>query len=175
MLTVWLVYCALASAATTLSQRIQYQLSPGIEQPVWLDDSELIENPLFSLHKNLVNIESITGNEQAAGEYLEAYLTFHNFTVERQYLDPLPSSLHICRAEELREQKQRFNLLAYPGEHRQTPVLLSSVSTLSEPPSLSSYHLVNLRICNKSKGPVVLLSSSCNISRDSNLVVKWQY
>lgn len=122
-----LVYCALAFITTTASQRIQYQLNLALDQPVQFDDSELSKHSLFSLHKDLVNIESISGNEQAVGEYLEAYLKFYNYTVERQYVHPLPTSLKIG------EQKQRFNLLAYPGQERQTPVLLSSVSALSEP------------------------------------------
>lgn len=127
-----LIHCALAFAATTASQRIQYQVNLGLEQPVGLDESELGKNTLFSLHRKLVNIDSISGNEQAVGEFLEAYLESHNYTVERQYV----LSQHSSQAEEIREQKQRFNLLAYPGEKRQTPVLLSSVSTFSEPYSL---------------------------------------
>lgn len=124
--TKWLVHCALAFATTTFSSHhIQYQLNSGPEQPIGLDGSEFSKNPLFSLHKKLVNIESISGNEQSVGEFLEAYLISHNYTVERQYVGPLPTSLHDLRADE-REQKQRFNLLAYPGENRQTPVLFSS-------------------------------------------------
>ena len=119
LITQWLVHCALAFATTTLSHHTQYRLDPG------LDESEFGKNPLFSLHKNLINIESISGNEQDVGEFLEAYLKCHNYTVERQYVDPLPTTLQDSQAEE-REQKQRFNLLAYPGENRQTPVLLTS-------------------------------------------------
>ena len=132
LFTQWLVHCALVFTITTFSQHIQYQLNPALEQPLAFHESQSSESPLFSLHKTLVNIESISGNEQAVGEFLEAYLISHNYTVERQYLHPLPRSLPSSQAEELREQKQRFNLLAYPGENRQTPVLLSSVSTPSE-------------------------------------------
>lgn len=132
LLTPWLVCCALASTTTALSQHLQYQLSLALEQPARFDEYESSENPLFSLHKNLVNIESISGNEQAVGEFLEAYLASHNYTVERQYVEPLPRSLQRFPAEDVRAPKQRFNLLAYPGDHRQTPVLLSSVSVLSE-------------------------------------------
>ena len=130
LLIQWLIHCLLAFITTTGSQHIRYSLSPALEQPVGLDETELSKNPLFLLHKNLVNIQSISGNEQAVGEYIEAYLTYHNYTVERQYLDPLPGSLRSYLAAKLKPQKLRFNLLAYPGECRQTPVLLSSVSTL---------------------------------------------
>ncbi|CAF9904365.1 MAG: hypothetical protein ALECFALPRED_007538 [Alectoria fallacina] len=121
----WLVHCALTFATTTFSHYIQSQPRPQIERPIRLEESELSKDSLFSLHQNLINIESISGNEQTVGEFLEAYLKSHNYTVERQYVDPLPTSLQDFRAEEP-NQKQRFNLLAYPGENRQTPVLLSS-------------------------------------------------
>lgn len=145
----WLVHCALAFATKTVSQHTQYPLNPALEQPVELNESDLSKNPLFLLHKNLVNIESISGNEKAVGEFLEAYLTTHNYTVERQYLDNLPGSLQRSQAEEPGEQKQRFNLLAYPGENRQTPILLSSVSNLSEPRSPFPYRPLTLHIVAK--------------------------
>ena len=130
LLIQWLLHCLLALFTTTFSQHIQFPLTPPLQQPLQLDKSELSNNPLYSLHKNLINIESISGNEPAIGEYLEAYLQSHNYTVLRQYLEPLPRSLRRHQAQNVRPQKQRFNLLAYPGERRQTPVLLSSVSTL---------------------------------------------
>ncbi len=156
----WLVHCTLVFATTTFSQHIQYQFNLPLEEPARLDDSQLSKNPLFSLHKDLVNIESISGNEQAVGKFLEAYLKSHNYTVERQYLDPLPKSLQDSQAEVLEEQKQRFNLLAYPGERRQTAVLLSSVSTRSEPCFSSLYPLLSLNNCCRSKRPMVLFKGS---------------
>ena len=129
LISQWGIHCLLASVVLTFSLQIQYQSNPGIERPIGLDGGGSSNNPLFTLHKDLVNIESITGNEQAVAKFLEAYLTAHNYTVERQYLDPLPKR---SQAGELRKQKSRFNLLAYLGETRQTPLLLSSVRTLSE-------------------------------------------
>lgn len=134
-----LVQCALAFATTTFSQHNQYQSNLALKQPVAFDELEFCKSPLFSLHRDLVNIESISGNEQAVGDFLEAYLRSHNYTVERQYLDPPPTNLLDLQAEKLREQKPRFNLLAYPGENRQTPVLLSShIDTV--PPHYSYDH-----------------------------------
>ena len=143
----WLLHCTLAFALPTFSRHFQHQSSLDSEQPLSLDESEWSKNPLFSLHKNLVNIESISGHEQTVAEFLQAYLISHNFTVERQYLHPRPNSLQISQAEERRQLRPRFNLLAYPGEHRQTPVLLSSVSTLSEPCPPFPYRLPSLLIC----------------------------
>ena len=137
----WLFHCALAFALPTFCQNFQHKPSLESEQPVAPDEPELSKNPLFSLHKNLVNIESISGHEQAVAEFLEDYLISHNYTVERQYLHPRPNDLQISQAEELGQHRHRFNLLAYPGEHRQTPVLLSSVSTFLEP--CSPFHTVS--------------------------------
>ena len=117
---------AFAFPTKTLSLHFQYPLAFQLEQPVRFDASDPNKNPLFSLHKNLVNIESISGNEQAIGEFLEAFLKSKNYTVDRQYVDPLPTNCQ--HSPLLGGHKQRFNLLAYPGEKRQTPVLLSSVS-----------------------------------------------
>ena len=144
----WLIYYALTYATTTFSQQLQYQLDMKLEQPIGLDDSELGSNPVFWLHKHLVNIQSISGNEQAVGEFLETYLKSRNYTVERQNLDPLPAILQTSQAQELREQKQRFNLLAYPGEKRQTPVLLSSVSTHFERCAPQVYNLLSFSVFN---------------------------
>ena len=72
---------------------------------------------LLSLHRTLVEIESISGNEYKVGEYLNTYLTARNFTVERQHVDPLA----------VNAESSRFNLLAYPGSDKHSArVLLSS-------------------------------------------------
>ena len=47
---------------------------------------------------------------------MESYLKDHNYTVERQYIDFIQS----------KKKNARFNLLAYPGSKRQTPILLTS-------------------------------------------------
>ena len=117
---------AFAFPTKTLSLHFQHPLTFQPEQPFRFDASDPNKNPLFSLHKTLVNIESISGNEQAIGEFLEAFLKSKNYTVDRQYLDPVTLNHH--HSPVLGGYKQRFNLLAYAGEKRQTPVLLSSVS-----------------------------------------------
>lgn len=74
------------------------------------------KSPLLSLHRALVEIESISGNEYEVGEFLHSYLTAHNFTVERQHVDPLT----------VNAETSRFNLLAYSGDKHSARVLLSS-------------------------------------------------
>ena len=63
---------------------------------------------LLSLHKKLVEIESISDNELDIGTWLTSYLEDNGFTVEKQKV-----------------AKDRYNLLAY-GSKRDTTILLSS-------------------------------------------------
>lgn len=66
---------------------------------------------LFAFHKNLTEIESITYNEQGAGEWLAHSLKSQGYTVETQWVD---------------KDEGRFNVYAYPGDVRETRVLVSS-------------------------------------------------
>ncbi|RDL34645.1 Zn-dependent exopeptidase [Venustampulla echinocandica] len=68
---------------------------------------------LLSLHKDLVEIESITGNENGVGKYLIQYLEAQNFTVETQDVGSATNA-------------SRQNILAYLGSKRETRVLISS-------------------------------------------------
>jgi acetylornithine deacetylase len=63
---------------------------------------------LLHLHRKLVEIESITHNEQKVGDWLASYLEDHDYTVEKQHIT-----------------KDRFNILAY-GLKRETSILVSS-------------------------------------------------
>ncbi len=84
------------------------------QQPLLLAEKNLGDDQLLSLHRDLVEIESITGYEHEVAKYLQSYLSKHNFTVEAQ------------EVASTGEQKSRFNLLAYLGNKRSTRVLLSS-------------------------------------------------
>ncbi|KAI9714058.1 MAG: hypothetical protein M1812_006505 [Candelaria pacifica] len=97
----------------------------NIQQPLShtsIEDHKL--DPLLSLHQDLVEIESTTGNEYNVGKYLVSYLTSHNFTVETQSVpfnntsstasDPLPTN------------HERFDVLAYRGTNRTTRTLVTS-------------------------------------------------
>lgn len=77
-----------------------------------------LTHDLFEFHKNLTQIESISGNEKEVGEWLANSLTSQGYQVEKQVLskDPL-----------------RFNVLAWPGSKREAEVLISShIDTVSE-------------------------------------------
>lgn len=95
-------------------------------------------DPLFALHRDLVNINSISGHEHAIGLYLEAYLQSLNYTVERQVVAPplihsdsssstnTHSQQQQQQEEHEREPLPRFNLLAHPPSHRNTPIILTT-------------------------------------------------
>lgn len=69
------------------------------------------QHDIFAFHKNLTEIESITYNEQKCGEWLASSLKVQGYTVEKQWVD---------------EDAGRFNIYAYPGDVRETKVLVSS-------------------------------------------------
>ncbi|RDW67820.1 Zn-dependent exopeptidase-2 [Coleophoma cylindrospora] len=81
-------------------------LSAGAQHP--LAPSTSTES-LVSLHKSLIEHESITGNEGNVGQWLVAYLKAQNFTVETQEVS-----------------EGRENILAYIGQQRKTRIAVSS-------------------------------------------------
>ena len=120
----WLLPCILiivplqCSTALATEHHPQYPLAP-VQR---LDEVYSNHEPLLSLHKKLVEIESITGNEHDVGVYLHNYLSEHNFTVERQSVSTASDDLVSRKSKE----KPRFNILGYLGEKRGTRVLVSS-------------------------------------------------
>jgi acetylornithine deacetylase len=88
--------------------------SPAIDtQDPIIDES--FSTPLLDLHKALIEIESITGNEQEVGKYLISYLENQNYTVETQDVEALASA-----------KAPRQNVLAYKGAQRKTKTLVTS-------------------------------------------------
>ncbi|KAF2206608.1 hypothetical protein CERZMDRAFT_115688 [Cercospora zeae-maydis SCOH1-5] len=75
--------------------------------PRWLN----LNHNLFAFHKNLVEIESISGNEKHIGDWLSGSLKSQGYNVEKQYLPG---------------QSERFNVLAWPGDQRDAKVMLTS-------------------------------------------------
>ncbi|KAF2034764.1 Zn-dependent exopeptidase [Setomelanomma holmii] len=93
---------ALSLAVTSLAVSLQ---SPTPELTT-LDATTSKE--LLHLHRKLVEIESITHNEEHVGDWLASYLKDLDYNVEKQHIT-----------------KDRFNLLAY-GKKRETSILVSS-------------------------------------------------
>ncbi|KAI1412501.1 Zn-dependent exopeptidase [Hypoxylon sp. FL1857] len=75
---------------------------------------------LVSLHKSLVEIPSVSGDEYDVGEFLVDYLTAHDFVVQLEFIPPASNASESA--------KPRFNVLAWPGptRHPSPSVLLSS-------------------------------------------------
>ncbi|KAF8467671.1 hypothetical protein BDZ91DRAFT_762487 [Kalaharituber pfeilii] len=71
--------------------------------------SPLDNSALLLLHKNLIEIPSITGDEKAVAEWLATYLVSRNFTVETQAVG-----------------ENRENVFAYIGSKRETNTLITS-------------------------------------------------
>lgn len=92
------------SAASSLPPR-----SAQLQEPLTSPLGDASSKELLSLHRQLVEIESISGFEADVAKWLASYLKSKNFTVETQ-----------------RVGHKRWNLLAYPGEERYTPVLVTS-------------------------------------------------
>ena len=71
--------------------------------------------PLLDLHRQLIDIPSVSGHELEVGDYLTKYLRSINLTVEEQAVEPFPNV-----------KKPRNNLYAYIGKARRTRVLVTS-------------------------------------------------
>ncbi|KAF7867385.1 hypothetical protein EAF04_005468 [Stromatinia cepivora] len=82
-----------------------------------IDESSSGSLSLLKLHKSLVEIESISGNEHNVGAFLVSYLKKQNLTVEIQDVNFVESSS---------SGKKRQNVLAYIGEKRRTRTLVTS-------------------------------------------------
>lgn len=88
--------------------------SDGVARPHYRDT-------LLALHKALIEIPSVTGDENEVGAYLVDYLTDLGLHAELQFL---PSSSPFAPVG-----KPRFNVIAWPGKSRARPspkVLVSS-------------------------------------------------
>lgn len=96
-------------------------------------------SPLFSLHRSLIEIPSVTGNEREVGEWLAAYLVSRNFTVETQLVSG-----------------DRVNVFAYLGKNRTTNTLVTSHIDTVPPfiPYKASAYTVYGRGSNDAKGSV---------------------
>ena len=73
-------------------------------------------SPLLSFHRDIVQIESITGNEHNVGEFIARFLEAHDFTVVKQVI---PSAAN-------NDSSNRFNVYAYPSNNPDPQILLTS-------------------------------------------------
>ena len=78
-----------------------------------MESQTITQHPVVDLHRNICEIESITGNEKPVADLLVSYLEGKGLTVEKQVV---PSEY----------PEERYNILAYYGSKRQTRVCFSS-------------------------------------------------
>jgi acetylornithine deacetylase len=124
--------CGLAIASASRSHPsnsdIQRPLNNAID-PSNLD-SIISKSPLLSFHRNIVEIESISDDENAVGKYIAHYLRAHKFTVATQEVPHTTSTDQAHSHKKKKKQKPRFNVLAYPpgfpSNKSHIPTLLSS-------------------------------------------------
>lgn len=84
---------------------------------------------LLSLHKQLIEISSVSGDENAVGTFLVDYLTERRFYAQLEFIPPSFNGSSIDAA------KPRFNVLAWPGKTRNPePRLLVSSHIDTVPP-----------------------------------------
>lgn len=75
-------------------------------------DDIINASPFLSFHRDLVQIESISGNESHVGDFIVNFLEKRDFTVTKQPVGD--------------ESSKRFNILAYPASRSHPEILLTS-------------------------------------------------
>ncbi|KAL2007074.1 hypothetical protein VTN00DRAFT_8512 [Thermoascus crustaceus] len=80
-------------------------------------DDVISASPLLSFHRDIVRIESVTGDEKDVGEFIISFLEARNFTVEKQIV---PDNAGTGKG------KERFNIYAYPASLSAPEILLTS-------------------------------------------------
>ncbi|KAJ5328555.1 hypothetical protein N7452_008945 [Penicillium brevicompactum] len=86
-------------------------------------DDIISESPLLSLHRDLVSIESLSGNEHEVGLFVAQFLESQNFTVIKQEVPPVKGQ---------EDAKTRYNIYALPKSSEQPPsvILTSHIDTV---------------------------------------------
>ncbi|KAJ5406908.1 Peptidase M20 [Penicillium sp. CMV-2018d] len=88
-------------------------------------DDIISTSPLLSLHRDLVKIESISGNEHDVGLFVATFLEARNFTVVKQEVPPVKGQ---------EDTKTRYNIYATPKSHTQPPSILLTSHIDTVPP-----------------------------------------
>ncbi|KAJ5208200.1 Peptidase M20 [Penicillium cf. viridicatum] len=88
-------------------------------------DDIISTSPLLSLHRDLVEIESISGNEHDVGLFVAQFLEARNFTVVKQEVPPVKGQ---------ENTKTRYNIFAIPKSYTQPPSILLTSHIDTVPP-----------------------------------------
>ncbi|KAJ6137714.1 Peptidase M20 [Penicillium samsonianum] len=88
-------------------------------------DDIISNSSLLSLHRNLIEIESISGNEHDVGLFVARFLEARNFTVVKQEVPPVKGQ---------ENTKTRYNIYATPKSYTQPPSILLTSHIDTVPP-----------------------------------------
>ncbi|GAB0136488.1 hypothetical protein EsDP_00004788 [Epichloe bromicola] len=86
-----------------------------------------LRDELLHLHKELVSIPSVTGDENAVGNFLVEYLTERGYNAQRQFVEARDGSP---------SGKERFNVLAWKGERIASPKVVVTSHVDVVPPHI---------------------------------------
>ncbi|MCJ1310922.1 hypothetical protein MMC25_004590 [Agyrium rufum] len=111
--------------STASPSNIQTPLTPSIST-----EPTNTTAALLALHSSLISIESISGNENEVGAYIEKVLVSLNYTVKPQIVAPI---------ENTPDNADRYNIYAYKGSSPSTPVLITS--HMDTVPPFIPYHI----------------------------------
>lgn len=93
-------------------------------------DKAISKDPLLSFHRDLVEIESVSGNEHNVGVFLTQYLEAKNFTVVKQEVPPVDKK-HDVDSE---ASQPRYNIYAHPASQSGSPSILVTSHIDTVPP-----------------------------------------
>ncbi|KAJ5500494.1 Peptidase M20 [Penicillium expansum] len=88
-------------------------------------DDIISSSPVLSLHRDLVKIESVSGNEHDVGLFVAQFLEARNFTVVKQEVPPVKGQ---------ENTKTRYNIYAIPKSYTQPPSILLTSHIDTVPP-----------------------------------------
>ncbi|KAL4776256.1 putative carboxypeptidase [Aspergillus nidulans var. acristatus] len=106
---------ALVSFSTASTEQQSPLFSHADRSPKSIIDA----SPFLSLHRDLVSIPSVSGNESIVGEFLASFLESHKFNVIKQPVEGRTS---------------RFNVFAYPSSAPSKPSILLTSHIDTVPP-----------------------------------------
>jgi acetylornithine deacetylase len=105
------------------------QVSPSHE-PSNIEDV-ISSSPLLSFHRDIIEIESISGNEHDIGLFVAEFLESKNFTVVKQEVAPVKKKQS---GNDSTTPKQRYNIYAYPSSLGELPSILLTSHIDTVPP-----------------------------------------
>jgi acetylornithine deacetylase len=139
----------LAVSSAALASSVQKPLGHSSSQTGDASSAPHYRDTLLALHKSLVEIPSVNGNENEVGSFLVDYLTDLGFHAQLEFIPPPNVSSSYTDGQ----TKPRFNVLAWPGKSRNpSPKVLVSSHIDTVPP------FIPYAVSDKHPGPDTVIS-----------------